>query len=94
MGFMTDSGNGGVDPRKQLLEGAKTLSEELVGFCSGEDAQTAMLAAELLIAFRAVQSGMTLQEMMDNLLQNMPNMYVMATEAKLEVAEQEPLIKG
>lgn len=56
----------------------KELHEESVT----EPTPIVMLAAELLIAYRAVQDRMPLQELMDNLLTNMPAMYAIVLEAE------------
>jgi hypothetical protein len=81
--------NGSEDQKKQLLRNVHTLLQELIGFTQDIDTPTLLLAAESLIAFRAAKDTMSLQELMNNLLSNMPQMYAIALEAQ---EEQEPLV--
>lgn len=83
--------NGSEDPKKQLLQNVQTLLHELIGFTQDIDTPTLMLAAESLIAFRAAKDTMSLQELMDNLLSNMPQMYAIALESQ-GAQESEPSI--
>lgn len=47
----------------------------------------ALIAAETFIAFRTAGAQMPLQEVMDNLLSNMPEMYSSALGAQVEKKE-------
>jgi len=85
----TPPANGSEDQKKQLLRNVHTLLQELIGFTQDIDTPTLLLAAESLIAFRAAKDTMSLQELMNNLLSNMPQMYAIALEAQ---EEQEPLV--
>lgn len=71
------------DPQKrQVLDEANVLMKELCSFTFDASTPHVMLAAELLIAYRAVKDRMPLQELMDNLLRNMPAMYAVVLEAE------------
>jgi len=73
--------------RKELVAEVHSLSAELLEASKERSTQVALLAAESFLAIRAVAAGMPLQDLMDNLLANMPQMYtngVAAVEEKKE----------
>jgi predicted aconitase with swiveling domain len=74
-----------AEARKELVAAVHNLSTRLLEVSKGESTQVTLLAAETVLAIRAVAAGMPLQDLMNNLLANMPQMYtngVAAVEEK------------
>jgi len=67
------------ETKRQALVQAK----KLVATLSEHSTKQVILSAEWLIAYRAVRDRMPLQELMDNLLRNMPAMYAIVLEAEV-----------
>lgn len=70
------------EKRQELMAQVNDLSTKLILQSAPHGLPPTLLAAQTLIAFRAAGAGMTLQDLMDNLLANMPTMYQAALEAE------------
>jgi hypothetical protein len=75
------------EARKKLVAAVDALSNKLLEVTRETDTPTTMLAAETLLAFRAAAAAMPLQDLMDNLLKNIPQMYAVGLQATLAAHE-------
>jgi hypothetical protein len=71
--------------RAKLMLAVHDLTDKLLEVVKEHDMPTAILAIETALAHRAVAGDMPLQELMDNLLANIPQMYTIFTEPEKEV---------
>jgi len=70
-----------IQARQEMVAAVHVLSTKLLEATRENDTPTTMLAAETLLAIRAAAAGMSLQDLMDNLLANMPSMYAAGVRA-------------
>lgn len=66
----------------EVVKQAQELSQEMIMQSVEKSTAVALLAAESFIAYRTAGARMPLQEVMNNLLQNVPSMYVSALQAE------------
>lgn len=70
------------EERQQIMRRAKEFCDKMVMASVEYSTAEALLAAETFIAFRTAGAKMPLQEVMDNILANVPDMYASAIETQ------------
>jgi hypothetical protein len=68
------------EERQQVMRRAREFCDKMILASVEYSTAEALLSAEMFIAFRTAGAKMPLQEVMDNLLSNMPNMYSIAVQ--------------
>ena len=61
--------------RRALIKKANSLAHVLISHSKEYDTSEVIIAAETLIAFRATGSKMSIGDLMDNIVKNLPEMY-------------------
>jgi predicted aconitase with swiveling domain len=69
------------EDREKLMLHVNDLAEQFLTLSAPNSAAVVLLAAQTCLAFRAAAAQMPLQDLMDNLLANLPTMYGAATQA-------------
>jgi hypothetical protein len=72
----------------RVLQESQKLSGKMILMSVENSTAEVLLAAEMLIAFRAAGARMPLQELMDNILANMPRMYEKALKFETSTLEK------